>query len=523
MAKAEQSAPSATNGHEVTKWGPAWIALAVLVLLAVASAMRWSTPGNDAILATDEADYVRAFSYGAAANYLGTRERSGFAFVADVWTEYRRTGWARPFQRDWDAGDAAGLRHYHPPFSMYPLGILAAAGERDERTLRLVPGVTGVLATLAAAWLAGVLLLGVRADVRWLGALAAGMLAATSEYLVLSSATLSFHAAFSLLSTLTLGALVAAVQTGRRTWWLGACALLGLTTLTVPYWALLLPGVLFVWWWGLPVEYSRLRAAATGLAAAALAMFVAWPPALLQLGLVKPVLMYAGIIVRPLGSRSEPGGWMLGLAEAHPALLLLGVAGLASLPSLRRPQVRALAPVVLFAAGFFVLNLRVSHMKALYASDVVAPLAALAAALAAFAILRLPCGFARPAALLLPIVAVLQAGPALAADRSDQGWRDAIASLNRELEGDRVLVTPRAAGAMVLYYVPAADVVLDSNHPDDVPALRDQLADGRIDVVLRWGSRVERRGAASPVVSSRDPDGRVVVAGTRVSWWRVGR
>lgn len=497
------------------------VVLALLTVTALAAVPRWSSPHLHPMLGTDEADYVRAMAYGAGANYLGTRERSGFAFVLEVIDEYRRTGWARPFQRDWDAGDAAGLRHYHPPLALYPVGVLAAAGERDERTLRLASAVTGVLACLASALLAFVLLAGAPPYARVAGMAAAGLVTAASPYHLVSSATIAPHAAFSLLSTLALVGLTRAVQTGREAWWLGACAALGLSVLTVPYWALLVPAMLWVWWWGLPTEYSRRRAGVRGLAAAAGAAVVAWPPALFEAGLVKPVLMYGGIVLRPLGRIREPGGWMLGLVAAHPVILVLLVIGAAGLYGLRRSSLRTIAPAALFVAGFLVLNLRVGHMKPLYISDVIAPLAALATALVGMAILRLPARVATPVLLAAALLAAVQVAPATGSRQVSGEWRQPLATLNSRLAGQRVLVTPRAAGAMVVYYLPDVQVVLDSNHPLDLEALEEGLRAGRIGTVLRWGSRPERNGAAGPIVSDRPPDGTVVVGATPVSWWQV--
>jgi hypothetical protein len=105
---------------------------------------------------------------------------------------------------------------------------------------------------------------------------------------------------------------------------------------------------------------------------------------------------------------------------------------------------------------------------------------------------------------------------------ADGAWRAALAQLGDQLAGHRLLVTPRPAAAMVTYYLNRSDVTLDSDHPADVDELRAELKSGEIDVVLRWGNRVEPGGAAAGVIGTRPADGEASVGGTIVSWWRAG-
>jgi hypothetical protein len=101
-------------------------------------------------------------------------------------------------------------------------------------------------------------------------------------------------------------------------------------------------------------------------------------------------------------------------------------------------------------------------------------------------------------------------------------WREALGALNAELAGATVLVTPRPAGAMVRYYVPDAETVLDSSDPADLAGLRRALESRDIEVVLRWGGSTEPGGAARSVIRDEPPDGRQTVGNTHVSWWRLG-
>lgn len=495
--------------------------LCLTLVVASGAVVRWQSPGFDQMLGTDEADYVRAMSDGAAAAYLGSRERSGIAFATEVVDEYRRTGWARPFKRDWDADDAAGLRHYHPPLAFYPLGVLAGSGVTDERTLRTVPLATSLLACAAAFILALALLRGAAPVVQVSLATAAGLLTAASPYHAEASMTIGSHAAFSLLSTLTLVALTRVVQTSEPRWWIAACAAFGLAILTVPYWALLVPAGLVAWWLGVP-RARRVRQLGIGLLAMLAATLVAWPPFVVEAAFTKPIFMYAGLIVNPLVEDSTPGRWLVDLARTHALLIALGLAGLAAAPLLHRDQLKAFLPAAIFVAGFIGLNLRVAHMKTLYASDVIAPMAALACALVGLAIGRLP----RLAAATLAAGVAIAAATTMMWPRGPVApetltWRQPLRELNDDLAGKRVLVTPRPAGAMVKYYVPAATVLLDSNHPDDVAELGRAVESGQIDAVLRWGGTTEPSGVAAGLIEAARPAGTTRVDETPVTWWRI--
>ena len=109
MALADRSMFGAVFSR--THFGLIPVAVAVVITVSLIGLIIGSPDDErlDRMLGSDEADYVRAMEYGLAANYLGTRERSGVAFVTEVWQEYQETGWARPFDRDWRGGDSSGL------------------------------------------------------------------------------------------------------------------------------------------------------------------------------------------------------------------------------------------------------------------------------------------------------------------------------------------------------------------------------------------------------------------------------
>lgn len=491
-----------------------WLAhvLVWLIVLIAAVATRIDHQALPRPFGTDEADYVRALSLGLRANYLGANERSGVAFVREVVSEYTNTGWARPFQRDWERRDAAGLRHYHPPLGLYPVAALAGAGQRVEEKLRLVPVAIGIAACLCAALLASLMTEG---RARPIAALIAGLLVASSPYHVAVSTELSFHAAFTLLSTLALVCLVMTSRTGQLNWWYAASAMLGLTILTVPYWLVVVPPYLWVGWWTIRPSAGTARTALSGLAGIVAALLAAWPPFLASAGFVKPVLMYGGIILKPLPGGATSGTWLFELATTHWLLVGSLATGLAGMVWMRSRVPASLIPAALFCMVFLLVNARVAHMKPLYAGDLIAPLAALAAAsLVALG----PVLQASVAATALGLF--VHAMVSTRAPDSVPMWRSEMDALSRSLNGARVLVTPRPAGALVAYYAQGSRVVLDSGDARDVSALRAAAARSDIDVVLQWGPTFEPGGVVRELMGTA-PHASFTIDRTRVRLSRL--
>ena len=489
----------------------AWILVCSVVLIAaVATRTGQQTLGKP--FGTDEADYVRAFSYGLASTFWGANERSGSEFALEVVNEFRTTGWARPFQRDWERLDAAGLRHYHPPLGLYPVAALTGAGVRDERTLRLIPVTLGVLACLCAALLASFM---TEMRAQPIAALIAGLLVASSPYHMVASTELSFHAAFTLLSTLSLAFLVKTTRTGGTGWWCAASAAVGLTVLTVPYWIALLPPYLWVGWSVVRRETGVSRAATYGLGTIAATLLAAWPPFLVTAGFIKPVLMYGGIILKPLPGTATSTSWLVQLSTSHWLTIFCLASGLVWCVMARSRVPRQLIPVALYCAGFLLVTARVAHMKPLYGADLIAPLSALAAAsvVALSPMLRLS---------VAGIALGLSVSAMVAANRLHEApsWRSEMDAMSRSLKGARVLVTPRPAGAIVAYYAQDSHVVLDSGEATDVSALRAAANRNELDVVLQWGSSFEPGGVARELVA-RHPDASYMIGHTPVHLTRL--
>ena len=484
-----------------------------MVVAAVAVSLRWRNADADSPFGTDEADYVRAMAYGPIAAYFGTHERSGLSLLRDVVVEYRATGWARPFKHDWGVGDAAGLRHYHPPVGLYPVAALLSSGVADERALRKVPALTSALACVATSLLAWCLLPTLGGPPRAAAAATAGLLATLSPFHVQNGIEVGFHAAFSLFSTLALTALTVFAYSGRGLWWRAAWIAAGLSMLTVPYWVLLIPALGWVSW-TVRGHVAVPRLARDAAVSLIVTLLVVWPPFLLGAGCVKAVLMYGGILLRPLAGASE--GWLLMPALPHAAILALLLAlAVGALASGRvRSTARPAIPVAIFVAAFALLNVRVEHLKPLYAGDAIAP----AAALAAVAFLLVPARFAL-ATLAAPAVLLAAALRVPAAPSMD--WRRPMAVADRALAGQRLLVTPRPAASMIRYYLRRSEIVPDSSDRDDLRELRRKVAAGEIDAIVQVGSIPEAQGFVESAPHPSAVSGDVFAGPAHLTWWEL--
>jgi hypothetical protein len=483
-------------------------ALACVLLLVIASALviRLHHPQFASYLNTDEADYASALRYGALSNYLGWHERTGLAFIEAVFHEYRATGRARPFRDDWRTADAAGMRHYHPPFGLLPAAIFAGAGIREESVLRSVSVVLGLLACVMSGLLAVAILGGEYARWRWPALVLACALVAASPYQAQASAELSFHAAFGLISTAALVLLTLAKKQGARRYWLWGCALIGAAAVTIPYWVLLLPVAAFVLWrsdWNVPSQ--RIRLLLWGLLIAAGACTIAWPPGLLTLNLVKPAMLYAWILISPLEGATRATSWYVAFARDH-QMLMCGIAAALcfAVVGWRTGRHRlVVAPVLIFIGLFVLLNIRVWHMKPLYTASVVPSAAALAGAgLAALGARYQVRGAPVLVAIVAAIALINPTANALARE-VDTSWRAPLQQLRHELAGATVLVVPRTGAGTMRWYLDHSAVVPGPGEPNDELEIQRLLGAGKIDAILVGGNAVSSLPFQAPFAFSR--------------------
>ena len=206
--------------------------------------------------------------------------------------------------------------------------------------------------------------------------------------------------------------------------------------------------------------------------------------------------MYGGIVLKPLPGSATATSWLVRMAATHWLALGCLAAGLVGLTVKRLGVPTLLIPTVLYCTGFALVNARVTHMKPLYAADLIPPLSALAAA----SVVTL--GSIVPALVAVTALGVsVQMLVSARARERPPTWRPEMDALSRTLRDARVLVTPRPAGAMVAYYA-RCEVVLDSANAADVAALRAAAARGEIDIVVQWGPRSEPGGLARELAGS---------------------
>jgi hypothetical protein len=263
--------------------------------------------------------------------------------------------------------------------------------------------------------------------------------------------------------------------------------------LTLEYWVLLVPGMLFTLALLAKREERPIRWAAKEALMGALLLAatagILWPPFLFSLSYLNTVAIYLKFMVSPLPTEEFSRHWLRSLLAAHPFLLsafAASGAGLFALPALRSAGKKSplaeyapWVPLILFALGFIVLNMRVAHMKPLYAAHLVPSLAVLAALLFGLAWGRL--GAWRWGAL-----AVLAIGFSIQArDHFTRfqlkPWEGQVASIREETRGKQVLAVFNYP--FFEYYLDGARVTAGWTTEEELAAAKADLAQGRYDVV----------------------------------------
>ncbi len=427
----------------------------------------------------DESDYAMALSQGFTASYLGLSEASGWAFISQLITDRRNGVRSHPWREEYLTGDASAKRHLHPPVGLYPSTLLFSFGWTDERLLRAVPLVLGLLACLATGVLAFQTYHGSDPVMRRIAAIAAVSIVAVSPFHIAISVNYSFHAAYGLFSTAFLAACVLAARRRSLGWWYASCALWAACMLTIEYAILLVPSLVLTLWLTWPHDNPRprrlLAAAGTGLVWIAATITVLWPPYLWRLAAIKPALVYLNLVLNPVSESGLGSNWGMALAERHWALALLAIAlpiGLSAAPKAAR---RWAWPVVIYAALFVLANLRVSHMKELYAGHLVLVLAALVCAYVLPLLERTPV-MPRAAALAF-LTAVLAVQTIREPRATTMPWRDGMAELEARSRGRVVLATPVSIFG---YYLREATILPIAVGQEERNATNERLRTGEI-------------------------------------------
>jgi len=499
-----------SDSHETTAAPPGSTArilalVALVVVMALAAFLRVTATRFHSYFDDDEADYAMAMSHGATANYLGTKERPGYAVFLDTYREYRETGSAHPWKRDMAAGDVAAFRHMHPPLGLLPAGVLMSHGVRAEGVLRGWPLILGMFACIpvfAAVWL-GTPIRGTRLGLV-AGVCAAWFLALSQDHAVVS-AHFGFHAAFSLLLSLTLLCTMWVLRSVTRRLCFALGALFGATMLTIEYWVLLVPIVAGALLFAVPRAEGRAQTRLARLAWGVLGVFsalvVLWPPFLLRGDFIKPAMLFGWLLVKPVKHGSVNFAWYGDFMWHHLALFVVLVSALVLLVAYRRRSIftRDSAPFVVYAILFAILNLRVLHMKDLYAGQVVPALAVLGACWLAAATVRWP---RRRLATVWGIVLICLAMQSVRAVQhsiekyhAPRVWQSTIATLQERYRCKAVFVSPRSAAAIFRYYLPTTDrIEPDSVEESDHEAIQQAVLTARYDALfyVRSAARSEK-------------------------------
>jgi hypothetical protein len=462
------------------------LASIVACLILAGAWLRYHHPHFNDFLDYDESDYATALKHGFASEYLGLKDGSGFSFGARILSEYRAGRNPHPFRDAYLAGDAAAYRHMHAPAGLYPAAVMAGAGVRDERLLRLVPVAIGLLACVAAALLAWELCVLFPIHSRIAAAALACGWTVFSAYQIYCSTSLSYHSAFALANLLFLLACALVMRTGNARMWHISCVLLGACILTVEYWVLLGPAWLACLWrvhkTGGGGVVPLLKRFGLGIGILALTVSVLWPPFLIRGGFIKTLVIFAALMAHPLPASGFSRPWPIELAVSHPVLILALAIGLvAAWKRLSRDFWLAASPMLLFMVFFCLANLRVAHMKMLYAAHIVPALAVLAGAASAAALGRLPAvAGAALAACALAFTLAIEVRTGL--KFPDRNWRSDIETLRGGARGKAILAL--ANDPVLSYYLDQSKVVPEPKYPEEKRAADSLIANRSLDWVV---------------------------------------
>jgi hypothetical protein len=332
----------------------------------------------------------------------------------------------------------------------------------------------------------------------------------------------SYHSAYNLISILTLLFLARAAETRSIRPWYVACALLGLAVLTIEYWLLLVPAfVLVLYQCAEPRKNGWkgfLRPVLTGGGIFAACLTLAWPPFLWRLGIAKPFLLYAGLMIHPLEKSGFRHPWIYELAVNHIAMVGLFLLG-SVLCWFRLPKekFRALGPVFIYLGLFLLINFRVAHMKDLYAGHII-PFLAVIAGLAVWLLLlryRVWAAWAIGIAAFAFMVQTLRdtGGPALP-------WRSVMGNLKSATRGKVVLAF--SSSAVFNYYLEGAQVIPEPSDSAEFGQAAVRMKAGGVDFLLaRAGTgKVKAVDALAPEANGFSKDSLTLGSNKYYAWKR---
>ncbi len=234
----------------------------------------------------DEADYIRAASFGYSANWTDTPSIS--------MAEFLRAGFSRGSakalsERIRNSNDVLFYRHFHGPLFYYLLIPVSRLGlnERAVRmTMLMIPAATMAVIYFGALWLL---------PGPW--AMFPALLFLTSHTVVWST-ELAPHQLFALCSLGALILLVKAVATQRRSYWYACVVVAALAFCTLEVGLVLIVTVAMCGWTERRTFDADLRFVTKSLAIFLVTVLAVWPAAIFRLSFVKAcaVVAYLALI-----------------------------------------------------------------------------------------------------------------------------------------------------------------------------------------------------------------------------------
>lgn len=418
----------------------------VCIVAFIALFIRVQSPKISDYFNFDEADYIVAMKYGFFSNYFGLDEEAGWKYVMQCIRGTKNKIEVHPWHDAMLKNDAAALRHMHPPFGYYFTAIIADMGIEDETLLRFGVLIYGIMTVVCVYFLTRQILKNEAPFIRIIYTTAAALFTALSKYHIIQSVELGGHAAFSFFAVLFLLFSVISIQRKSMKWWYTSCASLAAGFLSIEYSLLLIPSFFFsasylIHSLQLSVKNSS-KMLLNGAVIFIGSVFVLWPPYIYEMAWLKQWITYGNIVIHPLAANTAfERYWLFETMITHPGFFIgmaavIGVVIFTFKSGIRKDSriLWSLLPLLMYVLCFLLINLRVNHIRPLYAAHII-PVSGSIFAVVLFIIsekIYKPLKF-------LPVVLFFGTFPFMLRNmetgRKDSHWRQDFITANKTLQG----------------------------------------------------------------------------------------
>lgn len=486
----------------LSKWHFKIEILLVTAVIGIAMFIRLQSPDISHYFNYDEADYMVAMKYGFISNYLGLHEEAGWKYVMRYVNKHKNNEEAHPWHEAMLEGDAAALRHMHPPLGYYFAAILAGMGIENEKIIRYGVLLFGIIAIVCVYFLTRRILLHETTVVRMVFASAAALFVALSPFHIKQSIELGGHAAFSFFAVLFLLTTVLSIQKKSVTWWYASCASLAAGFLSIEYSLLLIPSVLFtavflIYKLKLPLRRS-IQMLIYGFVFFTFTLFILWPPYIYELAWLKQWITYGNMVINPLAMETNfTRYWLFDTLITHPgffigfaAIIFVIVVTVKSGMKKNTSVFWSVVPLLLYTACFLLVNVRVNHIRPLYVAHIIPTLGCISVV----ALSVVSTQFSRLVRILLTIsffFTFFYMINMLEFNETTSFWKQDFKKTNNRLKGKTYYAFNN--GPLLKYYLPGVNIITMPITPKEKNEMAVVIENGQINGFLRLILKTDSR------------------------------